>query len=215
MKKNPSAHFTRQRCLQYLHQITQSLVEISPLRQFTDLFSLDYDKVVVSDPIQCNNGKDKRYVIGFETSNGIIPLYIKTPKNVFSNGVRQYSENSAYTMSFDLDAPKDWVEKYKLVSDQAEQQIFQRLKKDPVNKDRYVNGKLKTWKEKITANFHGKSVPHEERCEATAILKTESVYNQGKNFYPQTYLEECKYIENSTQTCTLLSDSEDEGFAAL
>ena len=28
-------------------------------KQFTDLFSLDYDKVVVSDPIQCNNGKDK------------------------------------------------------------------------------------------------------------------------------------------------------------
>ena len=87
--------------------------------------------------------------------------------------------------------------------------------KDLVNKDRYVNGKLKTWKEKITTNFHGKSVPHEERCEAAAILKIESVYNQGKNFYLQAYLEECKYIENSTQTCTLLSDSEDEGFVAL
>ena len=113
-------------------------------KQFTDLFSLDYDKVVVSDPIQYNNRKDKRYVIGYETSNGIIPLYIKTPKNVFNNGVRQYSENSAYTMSFDLDAHKDWVEKYKLVWDRVEQQIFQRLTKDPVNKDRYVNGKLKT-----------------------------------------------------------------------
>ena len=85
----------------------------------------------------------------------------------------------------------------------------------PVNKDRYVNGKLKTWKEKITTNFHGMSVPHEERCEATAILKIESVYNQGKNFYPQAYFEECKYIENNTQTCTLLSDSEDEGLVAL
>ena len=105
--------------------------------------------------------------------------------------------------------------KYKLVWDRAEQQIFQRLTKDPVNKDRYVNCKLKTWKEKITTNCHGKSVPREERCEATAILKTESVYNQGKNFNPQAYLEECKYIENNTQTCTLLSDSEDEGFVAL
>ena len=41
-------------------------------KQFTDLFSLDYDKVVVSDPIQCNNGKDKRYVIGYETSNPFV-----------------------------------------------------------------------------------------------------------------------------------------------
>ena len=161
-------------------QVNVSSKDFYKRKQFTDLFSLDYDKVVVSDPIQCNNGKDKRYVIGCET--GIIPLYIKTPKNVFSNGVRQYSENSAYTTSFDLDAHKDWVEKYKLVWDRAAQQIFQRLTKDPVNKDRYVNGKLKTWKEKITTNFHGKSVPHEERCEATAILKIESVYNQGKTF---------------------------------
>ena len=142
-------------------------------------------------------------------------MYIKTPKNAFSNGVRQYSENSAYTMSFDLNAHKDWVEKYKFVWDRAEQQIFQRLTKDPLNKDRYVNGKLKTWKEKITTNFHGKSVPHEGRCEATAILKIDSVYSQGKNFYPQAYLEECKYIENDTQTCTLLSDSEDEVFVEL
>ena len=118
-------------------------------------------------------------------------------------------------MSFDLDVHKDLVEKYKLVWDRAEQQIFQRLTKDPVNKDCYVNGKLKTWKEKITTNFHGKSVPHEERCEATAILTIDSVYSQGKNFYPEAYLEECKYIENDTQTYALLSDSEDEEFVEL
>ena len=115
-----------------------------------------------------------------------------------------------------MNAHKDWVEKYKLVWDRAEQQIFQHLTKDPVNKDRYVNGKLKTWKEKIATSFHGKSVPHEEHCEASGILKIESVYNQGKNFYPQAYIEECNYIQNNSQTCTLfLSDSEDEGFVEL
>ena len=134
-------------------QVSVSSKDFYKKKQFTDLFSLDYDKVVVSDPIQCNNSKHKRYVIGYETSNGIIPLYVKTPKNVFSNGVRQYSENSAYTMSFYLNAHKDWVEKYKLEWDRAEQQIFQRLTKDLVNKDRYVNGKLKRWKEKITTNL--------------------------------------------------------------
>ena len=125
-------------------QVSVSSKDFYKRKQLTDLLSLDYDKVVVSDPIQCNNGKDKRYVTGYETSNGILPLYMKTPKNVFSNGVRKYSENSAYTMSFDLNGHKNWVEKYELVWDRAEQQIFQRLTKDPVNKNRYVNGKLKT-----------------------------------------------------------------------
>ena len=77
-------------------QVSVSSKDFYKRKQFTDLFSLDYDKVVVSDPIQCNNGKDKRYVIGYETNNGIIPLYIKTPKNVFSNGVRKYCEFSVY-----------------------------------------------------------------------------------------------------------------------
>ena len=98
-------------------QVSVSSKDFYKRKQFTDLCSLDYDKVVVSDPIQCNNGKDKRCVMGCETSNGIIPLYIKTPKNVFNNGVRQCSENSEYTMSFDFNAHKDWVEKYKLVWD--------------------------------------------------------------------------------------------------
>ena len=61
-------------------QVNVSSKDFYKRKQFTDLFSLDYDKVVVSDPIQYNNGKDKRYVIRYGTSNDIIPLYIKTPK---------------------------------------------------------------------------------------------------------------------------------------
>ena len=68
-------------------QVIVSSKDFYKRKQITDLFSLDYEKVMVSEPIQC--GKDKRYDIGYETSNGIIPLYIKTPQNVFSNGVMQ------------------------------------------------------------------------------------------------------------------------------
>ena len=38
-------------------QVSVSSKDFYKRKQFTDLFSLDYDKVVVSDPIQCNNGK--------------------------------------------------------------------------------------------------------------------------------------------------------------
>ena len=69
-------------------QVSVSSKDFYKRKQFTDLFSLDYDKVVVSDPIKFNNGKDKRYLIGYKTSNGIIPLYIKTPKKC----LQQWSE---------------------------------------------------------------------------------------------------------------------------
>ena len=79
-----------------------------------------------------------------------------------------------------------------------------------MNKNLYVNGKLKTWQEEISTNFHGKSVPHEEGCEATAILKVSSMYQQGANYYSQVYIEEYKYCAREARKYHLLSDSEDE-----
>ena len=32
-------------------------------------------------------------------------------------------------------------------------------------------------------------------CNATAVLKINSVYKQGKNNHHQVYVEECKYTE--------------------
>ena len=34
-------------------------------RQITDIFTIDVNKVVVSDKVSCNNGKDCRYIIGY------------------------------------------------------------------------------------------------------------------------------------------------------
>ena len=71
----------------------------------SDIYSLDLDKIVVSNNIPCNKGKDQRYVVGYEDDGEIVPLYIKTPPKVFSYGVSQYSENSAWTMGFNLGRP--------------------------------------------------------------------------------------------------------------
>ena len=34
-------------------------------RQITDTFTLDVNKVVVSDNVSCNNKKDYRYIVGY------------------------------------------------------------------------------------------------------------------------------------------------------
>ena len=36
-------------------------------------------------------------------------------------------------------------------------------------------------------------------CNATAVLKIDSVYKQGKNYHPQVYAEECKYTKVENQ----------------
>ena len=48
---------------------------------------IEVNKLVVSGKVPWNNGKDCRYIIGYEANEVLIPLFIKTPKNVFSHGV--------------------------------------------------------------------------------------------------------------------------------
>ena len=66
----------------------------------------------MSDPI-LDNKKGKRYIIGYNIEGKIVALRIKTPKNVYSYGVSQYSETSKWGMSFYLEGHDEWVEKYK------------------------------------------------------------------------------------------------------
>ena len=77
-------------------------------RQITDLFTVDLNRVMISDKIPCNNGKDCRYTVGYQHDESLIPLFIKTPKNIFSYDVSQCDKNSAYSMSFNVSEEKAW-----------------------------------------------------------------------------------------------------------
>ena len=167
-------------------------------RQITDLFTININKLVVSDMVPCNNGKDCRYIAAYQVDEALIPLFIKTPKNVFSHGVSQYNKNSAYTMSFNVSEEKEWTSQYKKIWNEVKSQLFEKLATEPI-KGKYVRGKLKTRKESIKTNFHGQDVPYNICCNATAVLKIDSIYKQGKNYYPQTYVEECKYTDTENK----------------
>ena len=58
-------------------------------RQITDIFMIDVNKLVISDKVPCNNGKDYRYIVDYQVGGVLVPLLIRTPKNVFSYGVSQ------------------------------------------------------------------------------------------------------------------------------
>ena len=115
---------------------------------------------MVSDKVPCNHGQDCRYIVDYQVDRALVPLFIKTPKNIFSCGVSQCDKNSAYTMSFNVSEEKDWMSQYKKIWNEVESQLFEKLATEPIKGgDRYVYGKLKTWKEHIKTNFHGQDVP--------------------------------------------------------
>ena len=158
-------------------------------RQITDIFTIDKQGGCL-DKVSCNNGKDYRHIVGYQVDEALIPLFIKTPKNIFSYGVSQYHKNSAYTMSFNVSEAKEWVSQYKKIWNEVESQLFEKLATGPIKGEgKYVHGKLKMWKEHIKSNFHGQDVLYDLYCRATAVLKIDSVYRQGENYYPQVYVE--------------------------
>ena len=48
-------------------------------------------------------------------------------------------------------------------------------------------------------------------CSATAVLKIDPLYKQGKNYHPQVYVEECRYTNAENQQCNMLSGDDDDG----
>ena len=75
---------------------------------------------MVSDKVSCINGKDCRYIVGYQVDGALIPLFIKTPKYIFSYGVSQYDKGSPYTMSFNVSEANEWVPQYKRIWNETE-----------------------------------------------------------------------------------------------
>ena len=108
-----------------------------------------------------NNGKNYRYIVGYQVYEALIPLFIKTPKNIFSHGVSQYDKTSAYIMSFNVSKAKEWVSQYKKIWNEVESQLFEKMAMEVIKREgRYANGWLKMWKEGMKTHFHGQDVPY-------------------------------------------------------
>ena len=114
-------------------------------------------------------------------------------------------------MSFNVSEEKEWVPQYKIIWNEVESQLFEKMATQPIKGEvRYVHGNLKMWKKTIKTNFHGQDIPYDLYCNATAVSKIDSVYKLGKNYHPQVYVEECNYTGAENQQCNMSSDDDDD-----
>ena len=87
-----------------------------------DIKTLNVDNIVVSDPVT-DDKKGKRYIIGYNINGKIVALRIKTPKNMYSYGVKKNSETSKLCMCFNLEGYDKWIEEYEKIWNAVETQI--------------------------------------------------------------------------------------------
>ena len=101
------------------------------------------------------------------------------------------------------------------------QKVKNSIKKEfdsgPVN-EKYLKAKIKSYNGKISPNFHNNKMLKEgSQFICLSVILNTSVFRTGKNYYPQVFLKECKYVvkekrmhEYITDDIEIYSDSDRE-----
>ena len=64
--------------------------------------------------------------------------------------------------------------------------------------EKYIKTKIKIYSDSVITNFHNKKIPKEKApCKCLSIIMLDSVIKANKKYYPQTFLEECKYAQEN------------------
>ena len=71
--------------------------------------------------------------------------------------------------------------------------------------DSYIKTKIKMYDNKVNTNFQRKETPKEDSSyKCLSLIMLDSVVKVGKKYYPQVFLEECKYVKERIR-CLIIS----------
>ena len=108
---------------------------------------------------------------------------------------RKVDENA--TMSF-IVKDKQLLKKYTKIRETIEELMEINFESKSVygDHDKHIKTKIKMYAGSIITNFHNKKMPKEKApCKCLSIIMIDSVIKANKKYYPQTVLEECKYMQ--------------------
>ena len=83
---------------------------------------------------------------------------------------------------------------------------------DPVYGDnnKYIKTKIKMYEDRVNTNFQGKKVPKENASyKYLSLIMLNSVISVNNKYYPQTLLEECKYVIRKNKMENFINDELD------
>ena len=114
--------------------------------------------------------------------------------------VRKFEGNTI--MSFKT-SNKQLLKKYNQIWKRVEKLLKIDFDSKPVYGDdnKYIKTKIIMYGDIMFTNFQGKKMPKEKApCKCLSIIMLDSVIKANKKYYPQTLLEECKYVQEKIKT---------------
>ena len=140
-----------------------------------------------------------KFFIGYNDNDVIIrPLRVRLPQT--TGYFRKFDKNVA--MSFRVNN-KQLLKNYNIIWETVEKLLNIDFESKPIygDDDKYIKTKIKIYAGSIITNFHNKKIPKEKApCKCLSIIMIDSVIKANKKYYPQTLLEECKYIQEKIKT---------------
>ena len=113
---------------------------------------------------------------------------------------RKFDENA--TMSFRANN-KQLLKNYNKIWEKVEKLMRIDFESKPVygDDDKYIKTKIKTYAGRMITNFHNKKMLKEKApCKCLSTIMLDSVIKVNKKHYPQTLLEEFKYVQEKIKT---------------
>ena len=107
---------------------------------------------------------------------------------------KRFNENLA--MSFRVMDKQVW-KNYSYIWEKLEKLMEIDFESKPVyDDDKYIKTKIKIYKINTLTNFHNQKMPKERiPSKFLSIIMIDSIIKTNKKYYPQTLLEECKYLQ--------------------
>ena len=108
--------------------------------------------------------------------------------------------------------------KYLKILNKVKSLIKKELNSEPLYNDKNIKTKIKIWNDKVYTNFQHNKIPKgNEHCACLSVILLDSIFvNSNNEYYPQIFLEECKYaikdrkIVNTINEDLKLIESDDE-----
>ena len=162
---------------------------------------IDVKRILFSKKEQYGKHNSFKYFIGYNDNNVVRPLYLFLSQT--TGYINKFEENKI-TMALMVEG-KQLLENYKKIWKKIKRLMGLDFENQATYNDKYINTKIKIYKHSITTNFcdktGSKEVPKEKiphKCLSIIIL--DSALYGYENYYPQTFLEECKYVKKNVKT---------------
>ena len=101
------------------------------------------------------------------------------------------------------------LEKYSEIWEKVENNLKKEFDSEPVYNEKYLKAKIKSYNWKINANIDdddNKGLKEGSRFISLSVILIDSVFRIGRNYYPQVFLKECKYVVKEKKITKHITD---------